>query len=90
MAFQNECGAEVKGECICVVDDKEENAESSSMHESCLEINGGRLVDVAVVQVRENLLSAKCLSGANGGDNLFSERTTLRDVLEREPVRENW
>lgn len=84
--MDNESRAEGKRQTICAVDDEEEERKANSMGDGSLVVNNVGLHDMAVVDLGKHFLSAKCLCCPDSRDNLFSETTTLRDVLEGEPA----
>ena len=75
-------------ETIGRVDDKEENGQSSSMPRSSFHIHSKCLLDVIIVQTRQNALCTKCLSRADSGDDFLCEATTLCGVFQGEPFWE--
>ena len=84
----DEGGAEVEGERVGAVDDEEEAGQTGTVCDGGLEVDGLCIVAVHVVDRGKDLLGAERLSGAYGGNNLFSDAATLGDVLEREPRRD--
>ena len=46
-----------------------------------LEVDVAALVDMAIVETGEDVLGAKGLAGADGGDDLLCEGAALSDVL---------
>lgn len=89
-ALPGKVWTEKRTERICRVNDKEEDGETSTMPDGGLHVNLASLADVNIVQVREHLLGAEGLRGADSRDDFFCERTSFRDMLQgqsKKPVK---
>lgn len=78
----NERCTEVEGQAVRAVNDEEEERETGAMPDRRLEVDRATLVYTHIVEIRQDTLSAECLRGTDGRDDLFGQTTTLGDVLK--------
>lgn len=82
VSLVNERCTKVEGKAVRAVNDEEEERETGAMPDRRLEVDRATLVYTHIVEIRQDTLSAECLRGTDGRDDLFGQTTTLGDVLK--------
>ena len=92
----NKGGAKLESKRIGTINCKEHDSEGTALPHSTLEVDNSGAQDVVVVKRVQHILRPKGMAGADGGNDLLSERTSLANMLERflhvlgdEPVHES-
>jgi hypothetical protein len=86
MPLVNEGSAEVEGESVRAVDDKEGACESSTMPNGGLGFNHAGTFDVLVIHIGQVFLRSESLGSSDSRYDLFCESSSFRDMLERYSV----
>jgi hypothetical protein len=85
MMLDNEGSAKAECQAVCCVDDKEEDAQATSLKGCRLLVHYMRRVDEHITTSGEGQLSAKGVRGTNGSDGFFGKSSsTCAHSLKRE------